>query len=350
MIPLYGGAADARNEGHAGLYYDKFFNTWGEAWSLKNIGDRKPKQDWIAEIVKGKVGDAGLLSEYRSRIWQLVTARGGEVWVYQTEERLVTGTGLSNPVENGFVWHPTLGVPYVPGSSIKGLIGQENRETVLGSMKQVGRVVCLAAVPTVPIALEADVMTPHYSPWSEKHPPGDWRSPVPIPFLTVAPGAEFLLAVLPRTKNDREAVITSGKWLDDALTNTGAGAKTAVGYGRMRLVPEDKVPWLKALRQEAEKARKDRVEQQQLGQMDPLEREFVEIARQSTDPRIKRWVLLLKELERGRWPDPNQAKAVAWRVRADMEADGHWRPQTRSKNPAKDHAHQDTLLILKYLD
>ncbi|HEV2324925.1 MAG TPA: hypothetical protein VGS10_13325, partial [Terracidiphilus sp.] len=65
---------------------------------------------------------------------------------------------------------------------------------------------------------------------------------------------------------------------------------------------------------------------------------------------IKRWVLLLKELERGRWPDPDQAKAVAWRVRGDMEADGNWRPQTRSKNPAKDHAHQDTLLILKYLD
>jgi CRISPR-associated protein Cmr6 len=350
VIPLYRGAADAPKEGHAGLYYDKFFDTWGEDWSLKNVGDRKPKQAWIAKITEDKVGDTALLNEYRSRIRQLVTARGGEVWVYKTEERLVTGTGLSHPVANGFVWHPTLGVPYLPGSSIKGLIGQGNRETVLGSEARVGRVICLPAVPTCPVRLAADVITPHYSQWTEKEPPGDWRSPGPILFLTVAPGAEFLFAVFPRTKNDREAVIMTGQWLDDALTNMGAGAKTAVGYGRMRFVPEDKVPWLKAQKQEAERARQNRLEQQRLAQMDPLEREFVEIARQSTDPKIKRWVLLLKELVRGRWPDPNQAKAVAWRVRADMEADGNWRPQTRSKNPAKDHAHQDTLLILKYLD
>src|ERR1035441_6966625 len=71
-------------------------------------------------------------------------------------------TGRSHPVENGFVWHPTLGVPYLPGSSIKGLIGQPDRENVLGSKTRVGRVICLDAVPTCPVRLEADVMTPHY--------------------------------------------------------------------------------------------------------------------------------------------------------------------------------------------
>ncbi|MGD0775991.1 MAG: type III-B CRISPR module RAMP protein Cmr6 [Candidatus Solibacter sp.] len=352
LCPLYGQAAGARNDGHAGLYYDKFFGNWLREdgnWSLKNKDGRSPKQEWINEITKRIVGDAGLLGEYRRRIWQLVTARGGQVWVYKTEERLVTGTGRSHPVENGFVWHPVLGVPYLPGSSIKGLIGQADREKVLGSRTQVGRVICLDAVPICPVKLEADVMTPHYSPWSAENPPGDWRSPTPIPFLTVAPGAEFLLAGFPRTRHDSDAVAMVGTWLEEALRDTGAGAKTAVGYGRMNLVPEERVPWLKDLRREAELAQKARLEQQRLARMDPLDRELEEIGAECKDPNIKRWALWLKELERSRWPDPNQAKSVAQRIRAAMEADASWRPETRSKNPAKDHGHQKTILVMKHL-
>ena len=235
------------------------------------------------------MGDADLLSEYRGRIWQLVVARGGQVWVYKTEERLVTGTGRSHPVENGFVWHPTLGVPYLPGSSIKGLIGQPDRENVLGSKTRVGRVICLDAVPTSPVKLEADLMTPHYSPWSADNPPGDWRSPTPIPFLTAAPGVEFQLAVFPRAKHDSDDMATVGHWLEEALTEMGAGAKTAVGYGRMNLVPEERVPWLKDLRREAELAQEARLEQQRLARMDPLDRELEEIVSQSKDPNTKRW-------------------------------------------------------------
>jgi CRISPR-associated protein Cmr6 len=352
LCPLYDRGADARNEGHAGLYYDKFFSHWlkeGETWSLKSKGERNPKQEWINGITKRSVGDGDLLSEYRGRVWQLVMARGGQVWVYKTEERLVTGTGRSHPVENGFVWHPTLGVPYLPGSSIKGLIGQLDRENVLGSKTRVGRVICLDAVPTCPVRLEADVMTPHYSPWSADNPPGDWRSPTPIPFLTAAPGLEFQFAVFPRAKHDSDAMATVGHWLEEALTEMGAGAKTAVGYGRMNLVPEERVPWLKDLKREAELVLKSLLEQQRLARMDPLDRELEEIASQSKDPNIKPWVLWLRELERGKWPDPNWAKSVAQRIRAEMEAEGSWRPQTRSKNPAKDHGHQNTLVVMKHL-
>lgn len=352
LCPLYGWAADARNDGHAGLYYDKFFCNWLREdgyWSLKNKDGRSPKQEWINETAKRTVGDAGLLSEYRRRIAQLVTVRGGRVWVYKTEERLLTGTGRSHPVENGFVWHPTLGVPYLPGSSIKGLIGQPDREMVLGSRARVGRVICLDAIPTGPVKLEADVMTPHYSPWSEDNPPGDWRSPTPIPFLTVAPGAVFLLAAFPRAKHDIDGVTSVGRWLEEALTDGGAGAKTAVGYGRMKLATGADVQWLHDIRRQSELALQSRLDQQRLAQMDPLDREIEEIASKSKDPNIKPWVLWLKELERGRWPDPNQAKAIAQRIRAAMEADGSWRPQSHAKNPAKDHGYQATSSVMKYL-
>lgn len=352
LCPLYNRAADAKNDGHAGLYYDKFFSHWlkeGQTWSLKSKGERNPKQEWINGITNRNVGDGSLLSEYRGRIWQLVMARGGQVWVYKTEERLVTGTGRSHPVENGFVWHPTLGVPYLPGSSIKGLIGQPDRETVLGSRTRVGRVICLDAIPTGPVKLEADVMTPHYSPWSADNPPGDWRSPMPIPFLTVAPGAVFLLAVIPRAKHDLDGVTLVGHWLKNALSDLGAGAKTAVGYGRMKLATGADVQWLHDFRRESELALQSLLEQQRLAQMGPLDREIEEIASESKDPGIKPWVLWLKELEHGRWPDPNQAKSIAQRIREAMEADGSWRPVTRSKNPAKDHGYQNTLLVMKHL-
>lgn len=40
----------------------------------------------------------------------------------------MTGLGRQHPLENGFTWHPTLGVPYIPGSSLKGLLRAWDRE------------------------------------------------------------------------------------------------------------------------------------------------------------------------------------------------------------------------------
>ncbi|RME63090.1 MAG: type III-B CRISPR module RAMP protein Cmr6, partial [Caldilineae bacterium] len=65
----------------------------------------------------------------------------------------------------------------------------------------------------------------------------DWHSPNPIPFLTVAPGNEFLFAVLPRrpeVEQDCKDAETAARWLKQALATLGAGAKTAAGYGVFR--------------------------------------------------------------------------------------------------------------------
>ena len=64
--------------------------------------------------------------------------------------------------------------------------------------------------------------------------PGDWFGPVPIPFLTTGVGARFQFAVVPRTPNGDKDLETVAKWLTGALDRMGAGAKTAVGYGRFR--------------------------------------------------------------------------------------------------------------------
>ena len=137
---------------------------------------------------------------------------------YRTASRFVTGLGREHPVENGFTWHHTLGTPYLPGSSVKGvlrnwvahwvdasdkslvanLFGPEGKATE----KSAGDLIFFDALPTSPVSLENEVMTPHYSEYyrdnGDSKPPADWYSPIPIPFLTVAEGQGFIFGIAPR--------------------------------------------------------------------------------------------------------------------------------------------------------
>lgn len=256
---------------NAGLWYDKFCNQWcrdpqkegSDCWSLESFTQGKgknkititPKDEWIAGTADHLVGNSSLLDEQRRRLRTLVSARGGRLLYFQTEARFVTGLGRAHPVENGFAWHHTLGTPYLPGSSLKGLMrawAQEQGEQepdinrIFGPRGQrepaCGSVVFFDALPTQPVRLEAEVMTPHYGPYYQdeaaKTPPADWHDPVPIPFLAVAAAQPFIFAFAPRRRHEAQdsadCAAVAG-WLKEALAWLGAGAKTSVGYGRFRL-------------------------------------------------------------------------------------------------------------------
>ena len=68
------------------------------------------------------MGWEDFLRESAVRMVRLVEAHGGRWRVFRTTSRFVTGLGRRHPVENGFAWHSTLGVPYLPGSSVKGMV------------------------------------------------------------------------------------------------------------------------------------------------------------------------------------------------------------------------------------
>jgi CRISPR type III-B/RAMP module RAMP protein Cmr6 len=248
--PLYlcpGGVAKLREDGHRGLWYDKFCDKWREGWHLKPDPGEKgsPKLAWINEIAGTPVGDPSDIQAYAQRIERLVAARGGAVVAVVSRTRFVTGLGLSHPVENGFAWHPTLGTPYLPGTSLKGLlrawasnqsgVSEKVLTEVLGDRGQAGLMALLDAVPLQPVKLEADVLTPHYLPWNDTNPPGDWRSPTPVPFLVAAPGLQLLCGIIPLKKEAAEHVETVKTWLRDALEHIGVGAKTSLGYGQFVL-------------------------------------------------------------------------------------------------------------------
>jgi len=257
-------------DGNEGLRFDKFVNTWPdfrESKDEKNVGPLD-KTEWIAGFA-GKVGDESLLKEAQTRRQTFLNAHGTRVRqaTMRTEWRFVTGLGREHPVENGFAWHHTLGVPYLPGSSLKGLLRAWCREVAETTTEEnsddrraldrrlaalfgagptsedpdsgvIGGLIVLDALPVAPVELRADVMTPHYQPYHTASPenapnPGDWFSPNPIPFLTVAPGQAFHIALLARTEAAGEHLDWVFKHLQEALAWMGAGAKTATGYGRL---------------------------------------------------------------------------------------------------------------------
>ena len=279
-LPLYrfeGELPKLIGDGHLGLWFDKFFDRWvrteevrkqsrhlpsekeskTRGWSIQATHTENPKIDWFQKLLGdgALAGREDLISESVGRYLRMVEAHGGRWRVFRTESRFVTGLGRRHPVENGFAWHPTMGVPYLPGSSVKGMVrawveriysgsvdadvltrlfGPNLKDRSRGVESRKGAVAFLDAIPCRPPGLAVDVMTPHYANWSPQDPPGDWRSPTPIPFLTTETRAQFLFGLLPSGEVSDSELDRVMEWLAEALDWAGAGAKTAVGYGRMR--------------------------------------------------------------------------------------------------------------------
>lgn len=256
-------------EANLGLVWNKFFDGWGENEDpeQERSGNRSDagrkdksgeafsepaggpaKQAWIRKFAT-PVGERDALETASARLQRMVRALSGICEDYTTTAPFVTGTGLEHPVENGFAWHHTLGVPYLPASMVKGLVRawaehwlkREAAEIsrIFGSAADaegVGSIIVFDALPTARVTLMSEVLTPHDGGWRQgKAPaPSDWHSPVPIPFLVVKPGAQFRFAVAPRPgarAGHEDATLFMG-WLKEALDWIGAGAKTAVGFGR----------------------------------------------------------------------------------------------------------------------
>lgn len=288
VLPLYCNSQvhlpKDQDTSNAGLRYDKFCNLWQDqpGWSLKT-----GKLAWINSIHRS-VGHSPRIEEAKQRLIKMATALGGLYRVYQTEWRFVTGLGRNHPVENGFAWHATLGTPYLPGSSVKGVVkdwatnwAESRKETtelnrIFGCGHHVGSVIFFEALPTKAVQLDADIMTPHFDKYYQANePPADWHSPIPIPFLTVAPDQSFLFVLAPRLDDleVKKDVELAAQWLEEALSFTGAGAKTAAGYGRfIRDVNAEAglQKLLKDWQQQAEQAKRA----EQLAQMSPIRREM----------------------------------------------------------------------------
>lgn len=176
-------------------------------------------------------------------------------------DKLVNGLGGAHVRETALTLHPVYGVPYIPGSSLKGVMRhwfiqavfdgkepaddlkpdkQEMRRIFLdlfGSQDQKGLLQCYDGW-LMDYVIEPDILTVHFPKYySGEKAAGDNQSPVPIPFYVLSAGKLECLMTIPRNRTTQSgypvAVLMdlALNSLNKALTEQGIGSKTASGYG-----------------------------------------------------------------------------------------------------------------------
>jgi len=195
----------------------------------------------------------------------------------------VSGLGSGHPTETGMILDRNTGLPYIPASSIKGVLRLAHAVNILNtfgsdykwiendgdqinlndcepSLRRYfgdintkakdclrGQLVFLDAYPKEILELKQDIMNPHNSSYyggNGKKQPVETESPIPVKFLTVNSGETFYFRgyCLPVqsnkyvdnifTEEDYQAI---QKMFLRAFADIGFGGKTSIGYGRFEM-------------------------------------------------------------------------------------------------------------------
>lgn len=314
-VPLYQSALHTKehidlwgHDANKGLLFDRLFGGYDQSWKVDKLQRDKVKQTHPLDWLTGPCGNAVALDAAKARQLALISALDGAAISCQLDWNMVTGTGEAHPLENGFRWHHTLGVPYLPASSIKGMLrvwlttwasdifSGEEIVTLFGTdpqkndEHQMGTLIFFDALPLTPPTLTLDVMTPHAGEWYEKGAsqpgkpdtvPADWQSPVPITFLAVKE-ATFLFTLAGRNNASQSQLDKVMDQLADALAMLGIGAKTALGYGVMTKLeatqPQSGERLLGELQEKRRQQQADRKRQLERASMSPNQIRMAELA------------------------------------------------------------------------
>jgi CRISPR-associated protein Cmr6 len=117
-------------EAPPGHRFGLYLPAWDEQFKLLN----DKKREAIKEVVSLGLYSRDLIRALRER--QVLAARSlGPSILHlsaQSTSPFVTGTGIEHPLENGFAFLNPYGVPYLPGSGIKGVARRAAEELALG--------------------------------------------------------------------------------------------------------------------------------------------------------------------------------------------------------------------------
>lgn len=163
----------------------------------------------------------------------------------------ITGLGAGHPTETGMILDRNTGVPYIPASTIKGVlrtayavsIADENGiaivddaelDKIFGGENNSSKIVFLDAYPEKIPTIQSDIMNPHFNKYynGENKVPLENEKPVPIKFLSVKPGCNFVFRYIIKDNSITETDVDS--WFQTAFEKIGFGGKTAIGYGRFK--------------------------------------------------------------------------------------------------------------------
>lgn len=261
-----------KHQPHAGLWHDKFLreqeskdDSKSRQLESKDGEQHSPRTVLVKEVAEIAVPKA--YNQFYNRWKETLHAMGAKCFEAKTTGRLIVGLGIESVLETGIALHHTYGVPYLPGSALKGLTAsymQRVREklkkadqadaiayeqinqaykVIFGDTDDAGYITFFDALYKPGTghngqALHPDIITVHHQQYYQhgsKAAPADWDSPIPVPFLS-ATGSYLVALAAPDLQEGREQWLSStGFLLEAALKNMGIGAKTSSGYGRMTL-------------------------------------------------------------------------------------------------------------------
>ena len=302
-----------------------------------------------------------------------------------------TGLGNEHPLENGFAFLTPYGLPYLAGSGVKGVLRRAMEELKEERADGIDQVLIDALFgpedggadgsgpplpddqrrrgtlsfwdvfpepPGTPGKLCVEIMTPHQGEYYQgKQSPHDAGQPTPIHFLALPPLSK-LRFVVTHEPAYMPADLRTAAWrrgLDAGFARAfdwlGFGAKTAVGYGAMCADPiiaaELELAATAAKAQSDEQAARLK-RQEELATLSPAERTMREFLDARADKNQSDLSALSAALKRGQWSGDLKV-SIATHVKTGMQQAQKWKEKTEKKNPLKDHDHQDTLQVMKWL-
>lgn len=220
----------------------------------------KEKGPWLQNLLKSNHIDTTLARSAYQRWQNMMAAIQATLFQATLDWRMVMGLGGESVLETDITLHHLYGLPYIPGSALKGLTrayltgeiegyksakeenDNDDVKRFFGTQQQAGSVIFFDAMPTDGNATFAvDIMNPHYPNYYKgSKPPTNDQDPIPITFLTVEK-TTFTFAIAPRPTSDEklrsqhvEDVQVVKGWLQEALQKYGIGGKTSAGYGHFQ--------------------------------------------------------------------------------------------------------------------
>lgn len=397
-VPAYLG----ENFGSAspGMRFGMYLRLWGVNsrtgelhWTKEN------KVSALAEAARINANDKAVMAALyvrQHRMFKSCPPESGLLLDAVTTAPFTTGLGNEHPLENGFAFLNPYGLPYLPGSGVKGVLRQAAWELARGewgdssgwgdaeitalfgpegepgdTLHQRGALIFWDVIPQIKgDALQVEIMTPHQSHYYQQKSdrnaggsvsPHDSGQPLPITFLSVPPGSGFAFFVLcdcMLLRRTAPELMQNDKWkellisaFEHAFTWCGFGAKTSVGYGAMREDPQKKMQ-----REREEQARQEKLRrrekaaarEREIAQMDPVDQEIARYLDARPDKNQPEINALINGLKNNVWSE-DLVVAIAERLKARMQAEKRWKEKSEKKNPGKDRDYVRTQEVMKYL-
>ncbi len=246
-----------QEETNAGLWLDKYIVE-------QDRENNDSRRDLIAEVSALPIPT--IYGNFYDRWTTMLRDGKAKTREAKVKGRMIVGLGSESVVESSISLHRTYGVPYIPGSALKGLAANYARQgrlgknwekdspaykVVFGDTENAGYITFFDALYKPSTGFKAgkplypDIITVHHQKYYQDTDvaPVDSDNPIPVPFLSAT--GTYLIALATPDFQGSEWIASTFTILEHALKDLGVGAKTSSGYGRMELLPVPVDPEMK---------------------------------------------------------------------------------------------------------